>query len=81
MKNVVANKSICYKKNSFFLLVSAWQARFDTLNCRLNMYRRFFVSQRKEISTLKKTIKRLKQQIREYDDLVIAQDDFLFGML
>jgi hypothetical protein len=56
----------------FIYLISVMIERFDVLSGRLSMYRRAWVVQRKEISFLKKMNRRLKRQVREFEN-------FLFG--
>ncbi len=70
---------MCLIYVGIFSLVSDWKYRFETLNNRLNVYRRSFVVQRKEIICLKRTIRRLRTKMRKYVRVIRAHEDFIFG--
>ena len=62
----------------FCVFVLGWKSRFDILNSRLNLYRQWFVSQRREIKLMKKQNRYLRTKIRT---IVRAHEDFVFALL
>jgi predicted nucleic acid-binding Zn-ribbon protein len=63
------------------LYFSAWIDRFNVVSNRLNMYRRFYLLQRKEISELENEISKLKETIRNQRKMIRETEDYLFSRI
>ena len=69
------------EQKKIVVLLSAWKSQFGNLSCRLAMYRRCYATHRKEIVSLKKIIKHLRQKIQNLERIIEDHEDFMFGPL